>query len=234
MNVFAPPRRMGHEILDEADVAPALVARSHRDIARSNVLFGGTRAVLARLRQIAPSLPAAPTIVDVGAGSGDILSAVCAFLRARGHAPHAIALDTASALAPQVKARGFTFVRGSIFAMPFDTSSIDLVLSAQTVHHFSAAELPAAVRELNRVARCAVLISDLRRSRVAAAGLWIASFPLGFHPVSRHDGITSIFRGFMPHELAALIRSTTTVEPQVCAHRGWRITAAWRPAHALG
>jgi 2-polyprenyl-3-methyl-5-hydroxy-6-metoxy-1,4-benzoquinol methylase len=222
---------MGHEVLDEADVHPALVARSHRDIARANALFGGTRAVLARIRPIVHLLPAAPVIVDVGAGSGDILAAVCQLLRQAGRNPSAIAVDVAASLAPQVTARGHAFVCGSIFALPFASASIDLVIAAQTVHHFTNEQLPSAVRELNRVARHAVVISDLRRSRVAAAGLWMSSFALRFHPISRHDGIASIFRGFMPHELRTLIRSCTHADPIVTAHAGWRVTAAWHPVH---
>jgi hypothetical protein len=234
VGLLTPARRMAHEVLDAPDVDPALVARSHEDIVRANALFGGIAAVLARVRVIAPRLPPAPIIVDVGAGTGDVLDAVCALLRDGGRRPQPIAIDTALALAPAARRRRQHFVCASILALPLATASVDLVLTAQTAHHFTAAELPTLVMELNRVARQAVLISDLRRSWIAAAGLWLSSFPLGFHPVSRHDGVVSVLRGFTASELHAIVHGATGIAPEVQAHLGWRVTADWTPQHALG
>lgn len=223
---------MGHEILDEPGVADALVARSHGDIARANALFGGTRAVVARVRALAPCLPESPLVVDVGAGTGDILDAVCEVLRATGRRPRPVAIDTALSLAPAVRLRGSHFICGSIFALPLPTASADLVIAAQVVHHFPPEALPAVFAELNRVARQAVLVSDLQRSWLAAAGLWLTSFPLGFHPVSRHDGVVSVLRGFAPDELRHAVRTATGVTAEVRTHLGWRVTADWHPGHA--
>lgn len=229
MALLVPARRRGKEVLDAPDVDPALVVRSHRDIARANALFGGTRCVLARLRELVPRLPQAPVIVDVGAGSGDVLDAACATLRRHGRRPIGIAVDTAQSLAPAVRARGLHFVAGDAFALPLAPRSADVVLAAQVVHHFGDDELDAMLRELDRVARVAVLVGDLRRSWLAAAGLWLASFPLGFHPVSRHDGVTSVLRGFLPAELTAHVRRATGADPEVRRHLGWRVTATWTP-----
>lgn len=223
---------MGHELLDAPDVPATLVARSHVDIARANALFGGTRAVVSRVKALAARLPESPLVMDVGAGTGDILDAVCAALRATGRRPRPVAVDTAIALAPAVRLRGSYFVCGSIFALPFATASADLVIAAQVVHHFPPEQLPAVFSELNRVARQAVLVSDLQRSWLAAAGLWLTSFPLGFHPVSRHDGVVSVLRGFAPAELQDGVRSATGAEAEVRTFAGWRVTADWHPGHA--
>jgi hypothetical protein len=105
------------------------------------------------------------------------------------------------------------------------------VIAAQVVHHFPPDALQQVIAELNRVARHAVLISDLQRSWVAAAGLWLSSFPLGFHPVSRHDGVVSVLRGFAPDELRSAVSHATGQSPAVHTHLGWRVTADWRPGH---
>ena len=223
---------MGYEVLDATDVSPELVARSHVDIARSNALFGGTRAVVSRVNALAARLPESPLVVDVGAGSGDVLDAVCRALRASGRRPRPLAIDLAMPLAPIVRQRGCFFVCGSVFALPLSTASADLVIAAQLLHHFPPDALGAAVAELNRVARHAVLISDLRRSWFAAAGLWVASFPLGFHPVSRHDGVVSVLRGFTSDELRSVTQSAAGQPVTVRTHPGWRVTADWRPRHA--
>ena len=74
-----------------------------------------------------------------------------------------------------------------------------------------------------------MIVSDLRRSLVAAVGLWVASFPLGFHAVSRHDGVVSVMRGFLPEELGEAVRSAVGRTPVVRRHWGFRVTARWNP-----
>jgi hypothetical protein len=82
---------------------------------------------------------------------------------------------------------------------------------------------------MHRVARHRVIISDLRRSWVAAAGIWTASFPLRFHPVSRHDGVLSVLRGFTVAELRALVYESCGAHALVCRRAGFRLTASWAP-----
>jgi len=88
----------------------------------------------------------------------------------------------------------------------------------------------ALLRELQRVARRRVIVSDLRRSWAAAAGIWLASYPLGFHPYSRHDGVVSVLRGFRRRELLALVREAVAREADVRDRFGFRTTAAWSPS----
>ena len=87
----------------------------------------------------------------------------------------------------------------------------------------------ALLRELNRVARVRVIVSDLLRSDLAVAGLWLFSFVLGFHPVSRHDGIMSIRRGFRPRELREIVNGATGIDPRIREYMGFRVAAAWEP-----
>jgi len=83
--------------------------------------------------------------------------------------------------------------------------------------------------EMTRVARVRVIVADLRRAWAAAAGLWIASWALGFHPVSRHDGVVSVLRGFRAGELSDAVTAATGRVPLVRNRRGFRVTASWSP-----
>lgn len=74
-----------------------------------------------------------------------------------------------------------------------------------------------------------VVISDLRRSVVAAAGLWLGSFPLRFHPVSRHDGVVSVMRGFTREELSDIVETAIGHRPEVRRRLGYRLTTSWAP-----
>jgi hypothetical protein len=99
------------------------------------------------------------------------------------------------------------------------------------LHHFDAEQATSLLSELARVARIRVVVSDLRRSWLAALGIWLVSFPLLFHPVSRHDGVVSVLRGFTPSELADLLaRCGCFSNTRVGSRLGFRVTASCAPA----
>ena len=227
--LITPPRRRGFEYLDAPGVDPRLVRRSLADVALANALFGGTRAVLLELGAVLPELAANATLLDVGSGMGDIAARAREMARQQRVDLSLITIDMAETLAVASRARTGNAVRGNATALPFADRSVDVVMCSQTLHHFDDASAPRVLKELDRVARVRVIISDLRRSWLAAAGLWLASFPLGFHPVSRHDGVVSIMRGYTPDELGRLVQSSTGCAPNVKQHIGWRVTATWRP-----
>jgi len=83
---------------------------------------------------------------------------------------------------------GVANLGGDARALPLADRSVDIVICSQVLHHFFDGETAQVLRELDRVARLRVIVADLQRSRLAAAGIWLASFLLAFHPVSRHDG----------------------------------------------
>lgn len=227
--IITPPRRRGVEYLDAPGIDPRLVRRSLADVALANALFGGTRAVLVEVGNVLPELGATATLLDVGSGIGDIAARARELARQRGTDLSLVTIDMAETLAVASRARTGNAVRGDATSLPFADRSVDVVMCSQTLHHFDDASASRVLRELDRVARVRVIVSDLRRSWIAAAGLWMASFPLGFHPVSRHDGVVSIMRGYTGDELRALIRSSIGRLPNVKRHVGWRVTATWRP-----
>jgi SAM-dependent methyltransferase len=231
---LTPTRRRGEEILDGPGADPRLQVRSLRDVALANRLFGGARAVLAELRAVLPTRGSALTLLDVGSGLGDIPRHARALAARQGTPLECTALDAAEALARACRERGSVPVCGDVRALPFADASVDVVTCSQLLHHFADDEAPAVLRELERVARRLVIVADLRRSWVAVAGIWAASWPLGFHPVSRHDGVVSVLRGYTPEELARQVRLATGVVPTVRRHLGFRVTASWAPSGASG
>ena len=225
--MLTPRRHRGHEILDGDDVPLQLRARSHRDIAVANTGFGGTRALLAALGECTERLPREATFLDVGTGTGEATAHVARFCARRGIAMRTLALDLDPALAAGARRHADHGICASALQLPLADRSVDVVACAQVAHHFEGAALAGLLREMHRVARHRVIVSDLRRSWLAVAGLWLASFPLGFHAVSRHDGIVSILRGFTVAELEALVYDSVGARADVRRRAGFRLTAAW-------
>ena len=228
---LTPLRRRGYEFIDDPNTAADAVARSLDDVACANALFGGTRAVAVEVARALREIPGPRvTLLDVGTGAGDIPAHLRGALARRG-----VGLTTYGVEANEVLARGacraeLPMVRADARALPFASRSIDIVMCSQVLHHFERDDGLALLRELDRVARHRVIVSDIRRSWLAVAGIWIASFPLRFHPISRHDGVVSVLRGFTRHELREMVETAVGRVPEARHRMGFRTTASWRPA----
>lgn len=227
-DLLVPRRRRGVELLDDPAADGELATRSLRDVALANRWFGGTSAVLAALdEEWRKGGPTQQSLLDVGTGAGDIPA------RARGHAAvHGIDLTTIGVERTFVLAHASRAATGTAcvadgLALPFADHSVDIVTCSQVLHHFVDDRAALLLRELHRVASRVVVVADLRRSWTAAAGIWTASFALGFHPVSRHDGVLSVLRGYRGAELAHLVEDAVGVSPAVRDRPGFRLTACW-------
>jgi SAM-dependent methyltransferase len=226
---LVPGRRRGFEHLDDPATPEPVRRRSVEEIARSNALFGGSRAALVALDAVFRRERRPLTLLDVGTGAGDIPERARRLAARRGVALTTVGLDGCAALAAASRPRTTLAVCGDARSLPFPDGSVDLVLCSQLLHHFEGTAAAGVLAELHRVARLGVVVSDLRRSWIAVAGFWLLSYPLRYHPMTRHDGVTSILRGFTAAELRAMVRAATGVRPDVRRRLGWRVVASWRP-----
>ena len=236
------------EILDDPAIDPVARERSLLDVERSNVLFGGRRAVMLALRPLfddiaktsrSDAASSAPTsrrpgasLLDVGTGRADLPWRAREIARRRGLALRTVAIDGAFNLVAAARHRVNDAICADAVALPLADRSVDIVLCSQLLHHFDHDRGLALIAELDRVARQRVIISDLRRSWIAAAGFAFAASVLRFHPITRHDGRISVLRGFTEGELGGMVVSATGVQPAIRRRLGYRLTASWTPAAA--
>lgn len=229
-SLLTPHRRRGFEILDDPAVDDALRKRSLDDVACSNTVFGGARAVLVELaRELGAGGASSVSVLDVGTGVGDIPARAKEEAHSLGVTLTAFGIDSSPCLLRTARDHGITPVCADALALPIATKSVDVAMCSQLLHHFETEKTVEVLRELDRIARRRVIVSDLRRSWLAAAGIWVASFPLRFHPVSRHDGVVSVLRGFTTGELSQLVFAATQQTPTTHRRLGFRTTASWVP-----
>ena len=223
---------IGTELLDDPAADPAAVRAQLGDIARLNAWFGGTRAVVAALRPFFRGARGATwTALDVGAGSGDILRAAALAAQQAGVTLRGVALERSRTAAPLARGPGLAAVVADGNALPLGPASVDVAIASQVLHHLPEADGVRWLAALDRVARRAVVVADLRRSRLAMAGLWIAGRPLGLAPSSRRDAITSLRRGYTTGELNRMLAAAGV--PARAVYRPLaRVVAAWVPACA--
>lgn len=219
----------GAELLDDAKAAPALVRESLRHIARANRWLGGAAAVRFGLRRALAGRDRSDslTLLDVGTGLGDLPLMAARWAARRGIRIRPIGLEQHPAAATAARDSGLPSVVGDGAMLPFRSGSIDLVLLSQVAHHFAPQGIVSLLRECARVARHAVIVADLRRSAVAAAGFSVLGRLLGFDRHTLDDGLTSLHRGFSPRTLRGLL-AEAGIAARVARRPGARLVAVAR------
>src|SRR5262245_28573696 len=176
--MFTPIERSSEsEMMDRPDVAPDLLADDLKNLRLLNRYLGGARALrlaLAPLIQKSRSLPL--TLLDVGAGSGDIARHLARWYGRRGIAARIVTMDrnpvgTAVAAERNRTFAALTAVRADAAAVPFAPRTFDCVMASQLLHHFTAPQIIEMLRAWAPLARRAIVISDLVRHPLAYYGI---------------------------------------------------------------
>ena len=221
------------ELLDDPAADPSAVVRSLRNIARSNRWFGGAAAVrhgLARL--LAGVSPGSSlSLLDLGTGAGDLPHAAVRWARRRGILLRPIGLERSRIAARLAWEAGVPCAVACAGLPPLKEKSVDLVLVSQVVHHLTPGSAVHLLQTCDRLARRGVIVSDLRRGRLAPAAFWCGARILGFDRLTVMDGVTSIRRGYTAQELRALL-AEAGVGGSVARRPGYRLVATWRPLSA--
>lgn len=222
------------EWLDTLALDPATLAGNLRDIRRLNRLLGWERAVAADATALlaAGGAGGAPTILDLGCGSGDLPLAVGARLRRAGGNPRFLCVD----LHPPILRIARRQIGAAIDAeylcadglrLPLPDRAVDLVLCSATLHHFPPADAARLLRELGRIARGALLVSDLARDRSLYFATRAATTLALRNRATRHDGVVSVLRAYTASEVRQLAAEAGLAGATVRARRPWRLALAW-------
>jgi SAM-dependent methyltransferase len=184
-----------------------------RDLVRINRWLGGRLILPGLFRRFAAPTQAF-TVLDIGAGSGDMGDCL------RSHYPKATvtSLDRRPEyLAPAAPPR----VAADAFRLPFAERSFDFVTCSLFLHHFPDESVAAMIRAFRSVSRRALIVVDLDRNRLAYHFI-PASRPLfHWHRLSIHDSQASVQAGFHPEELRALAHAAGATRMSVRRHRPW-------------
>jgi len=149
------------------------------------------------------------SLLDVGAGSGELLRAAARWARDAGARARLVGLELNARAAGSIleESRGFAeiaAVRGDALRLPFDDGAFDHCMCSLFAHHFRDEALVAVLKEMSRVARRRVYVIDLHRHPVAYYFYTTVGRLFFRNRLTREDGALSILRGFTPDELRRL------------------------------
>jgi ubiquinone/menaquinone biosynthesis C-methylase UbiE len=199
-------RVVAHELLDEHDAPRADMERSLRDLRRFNRWAGGTRTYRRLVRRLAPT---AKIVVDMGAGTADLLDALPAEVTTI-----AVDLNIKHLLYERSRSRALRVVADAN-RLPFRDASVDVVTSSHFFHHFEPGENAAILRGALRVARIGAMASDTRRHLLPFLFAWLLGKLHLVGRITAHDAPASVARGYTPDEAKAVGEKTGAAPVEV-------------------
>lgn len=195
------------EWIDVADTPNAELARDLENLESLNRRFGAHQIVL---RYLEPLLQRRQPlrIVDLGTGAADVPRTVVSRAREIGCPVLITAVDRQQAtldLAEKMSA-GFPEIRFVCAdALTFSEGALyNVVLCNLVLHHLDETDAIRLLRRCRELAKGAVLVTDLRRSRMAQIGILAVTGLFYREIMTRHDARLSAERAFSFPELRKL------------------------------
>lgn len=208
------------ELLDDDLGTAAEIAETLRDLRHINQWFGGMRTTTELLRRVARECGYRTlSMLEVGAGAGDVPLAAQSVLAASGIGLQVTLLDRWWSHLPR---GGTASVAGDALRLPFRNGTFDVVSCSLLAHHFEPETLVKFASESLRVCRQAVLINDLIRSRLHLLLVYLG-LPLFRSRITWHDAPASVWRAYTCDEMQALLANAGAREVQVSRHYLFRM-----------
>jgi SAM-dependent methyltransferase len=213
-------RKVIAELLDDDLGTPEEIAKSLVDLRHINHWFGGTWTTATLLRRIArESGQTKLSLLEVGAGRGDLPQQVRSSLALAGIDLKITLLDRIPSHLPQ---NTVPSVAADALHLPFQDDAFDVVSNCLFAHHFEPGSLPLLAKEALRVARRAVLINDLIRSRLHL-GMVYLGLPLFASRITWHDAPASVRRAYTIEEMRSLLADLPAKRLEITRHYFYRM-----------
>ena len=168
------------------------------------------------------------SILDIGAGSGELLRVAATWARQTNRRLRAVGLELNERMAESILEESGRFdeigsVRGDALKLPFADAEFDYVMCSLFTHHLLDEQVVDVLREMSRVAKRRIFVIDLHRHPVAYL-LYTTLGKIVLHNrLLRHDGALSILRSFKRGELLELAQRADLRDISVERHFPYRL-----------
>ncbi len=168
------------------------------------------------------------SVLDVGAGSGELLRTVAKFARKQKRHAKLVGLELNKRSAESILEESKDFdeirsIRGNALQLPFADNSFDYAISSLFTHHLTDMQIIQTLQEMNRVASRKIFIIDLHRHPFAYG--FYKAFCVAFRisRLVREDGSLSILKSFKSYELVDLAERADMKNSSVQRHFPFRL-----------
>lgn len=160
------------------------------------------------------------SVLDVGAGSGELLRVAAKWARENGRRAHLVGLElnaraSKAILEESKEFDGIEAVRGDALRLPFADQSFDYAICSLFTHHLKDKDAMRVIHELSRAARRRIFVIDLHRHPLAYYLFTTVGHLFLHNRLIREDGALSILRSFRPQELKRLAEQAQLADVKV-------------------
>jgi ubiquinone/menaquinone biosynthesis C-methylase UbiE len=198
------------ENIDKGTYTPEEYEGCIVELQRVNAWLGDSKALRnTLLKEIARQGLQSFSVLDVGAGSGELLRVAVQWARETNRSASLVGLELNERSARSILDQSAQFpeissVQASGLVLPFPDRSVDYVISSLMLHHFDDEGAVGILREMGRVARRRIFVIDLHRNPVAYFFYTTLGRLILHNRLLREDGALSILKSFKPAELEEL------------------------------
>ena len=189
------------ERLDTGDYTPSEYRRWQQEMRFIHRIFGENRALRRTLFRDLQRTKGPVSILDVGAGSGELLRQLGQWTSGRATFLAGAEINHDAALS--IRSESVSAVQCNALQLPFADKSFDFVFCSLFLHHLGDEAAVRLLGEMSRVAEKRIYAIDLNR-QPGAYYLYKAIGRFLLQDFTLEDGALSILRSFRPDELVGL------------------------------
>jgi len=217
------------EWLDLGLGSPAEVAANLTEMWRINRYLGGLHALTVHLYPRLAAVSEPQTLIDLGAGSAEMLPLIARWAKLRGLRLRLFALDRALRHLAVARARTLETPEVRLLCadagrLPFTDTGVDFVISSLLLHHLTPETVVECLRAAYASARRGIVMSDLVRGWWPYLAFKVIQPIFARQTLTRHDGALSIRRAYTPSELRELAVAAGLSQAKIYLHWPWRMT----------
>lgn len=173
------------------------------------------------------------SVLDVGAGSGELLRVTAKWANETRRQFRGVGLELNERMAQAIKEDSPRFpeirsVRGDALFLPFANGEFDYVICSLFTHHFIERQVIDILREMSRVAQRRIFVIDLHRHPIAYYFYTTIGKLILHNRLLRTDGALSILRSFKVGELYELGQRAGLEDLHVTRHFPYRLVLSAR------
>ncbi len=235
--MFERFRQRSYELehLDKGDYTPEEYEGCIVELQRVNRWLGDTKALRnSLLKEIAAAEVQAFSVLDVGAGSGELLRVMAQWANETNRGARLVGLELNERSAKEIVEGSQQYpqissVRGDAFRVPFRDQQFEYVICSLFTHHFRDPQVVDLLQEMARVARRKIFVIDLHRNIVAYTFFTTIAKLFLHNRLIREDGALSILRSFTPNEFRTLGKTAELKNVTVEEHFPSRLVLSAEP-----